>query len=91
MGRRSGGSAQRSTSEPPPVPGMVIVPLSGCSKPAMLRRRVVLPQPEGPSSAKNSFCWMSRLTSSTATVSPNLLDRFRIESRAGRSAVIGHP
>ena len=27
---------------------MVIVPLSGCSKPAMLRRRVVLPQPGGP-------------------------------------------
>ena len=91
IGRRSGGSAHRSTSGRPSSAGMVIVPVSGCSKPAMLRSRVVLPHPLGPSSAKNSFGRMSMLTSSTASVSPKRLDRPRMESRAGRSSVIGHP
>jgi hypothetical protein len=29
-------------------------PAVGCSKPAIRRRQVVLPEPEGPSSVKNS-------------------------------------
>jgi Zn-dependent oligopeptidase len=33
-------------------------------------RSVVLPHPEGPNSAKNSFCLISRLTLSRATTSP---------------------
>ena len=36
------------------VPWMEMRPVSGFSRPAMLRRQVVLPQPEGPSSVKNS-------------------------------------
>ena len=38
---------------------------SGWSKPAIRRRQVVLPEPEGPSSEKNSPSRMSRLTPST--------------------------
>src|SRR5436853_5572068 len=46
-------------------------PLSGISKPAMMRRLVVLPQPEGPSSEKNSPALMSSVTPSTATTLPS--------------------
>ena len=35
-------------------------PSSGVSNPAMIRRVVVFPQPEGPSRVTNSFLWMSR-------------------------------
>ena len=42
----------------------------GVSKPAIMRSRVVLPQPEGPSSAKISPLAMSRLTWSTARLPP---------------------
>ena len=38
-----------------------------------MRSSVVLPQPEGPSSAKNSPGSISRLTLSTATVEPQRL------------------
>ena len=43
-----------------------IVPLVGCSKPAIRRRSVVFPQPEGPSSVKNSLSRISTETSSSA-------------------------
>src|SRR5215212_6845078 len=46
-------------------------PLSGISKPAMMRRLVVLPQPDGPSSEKNSPALMSSVTPSTATTLPS--------------------
>ena len=88
IGRRSGGSAHRSTSAAPSLPGIVIVPLSGCSNPAMLRSRVVFPHPEGPSSAKNSFCRMSRLTSSTAIVVAESLGQAP-DRQQGRSG-LGH-
>ena len=39
-----------------------------------MRSNVVLPQPDGPSSAKNSPGAMSRLTLSTATVEPQRRD-----------------
>ena len=42
-----------------------------------MRSNVVLPQPEGPSSAKNSPGSMSRLTLSTATVEPHRLETSR--------------
>ena len=32
-----------------------IVPLDGLSKPAIMRKRVVFPQPDGPSMVKNSL------------------------------------
>src|SRR4029450_6738981 len=40
-------------------------------KPAIMRKDVVLPQPEGPSSEKNSPAWMSSVTRSTATTLPS--------------------
>ena len=46
-------------------------PSSGSSKPAIMRSVVVLPQPDGPSSEKNSPAAMSSVTSSTATTRPS--------------------
>src|SRR6476660_7783879 len=45
-------------------------PSSGRSKPAISRSVVVLPEPDGPSSVKNSPAGISRSTRSTATTSP---------------------
>ena len=46
-----------------------------------MRSSVVLPQPEGPSSAKNSFCAMSSETLSTAMTPPgNFLVTLRMET-----------
>src|SRR5882757_20601 len=46
-------------------------PESGSSKPAIMRSDVVLPQPDGPSSEKNSPAAMSSVTPSTATTLPS--------------------
>ena len=46
-------------------------PASGASKPAIMRRVVVLPQPLGPSIEKNSPPGIVIVTSFTATTSPN--------------------
>ena len=45
-------------------------PASGRSNPAMTRSRVVLPQPDGPSSAKNSFSAIASDRLSTAVTPP---------------------
>src|SRR5712691_6946050 len=50
-----------------------IVPASGRSKPAIIRSVVVLPDPDGPSSVKNSPSATRRSTSSTATTLPYVL------------------
>src|SRR3990167_10445601 len=49
-------------------------PEVGCSKPAIRRRQVVLPEPDGPSMEKNSPSWISMLTWSTALTSPKARD-----------------
>ena len=49
--------------------------MSAVSKPATMRRTVVLPQPDGPSSATNSPGAISSDSPSSARVVPN--DRFR--------------
>ena len=54
-------------------PSMEILPEVGCSKPASMRNRVVLPQPEPPSSANSSPRMMSSETSLTAVNPPNVL------------------
>src|SRR3546814_14375118 len=59
-------------------PSMRIWPSLGSSKPAIMRSSVVLPQPEGPSSTKNSPALMSRLTSSTAVTRPKRFETLRI-------------
>ncbi len=43
------------------------------SRPAIIRRLVVLPHPEGPTNTMNSPSWISRLKSSTAVTSPYFL------------------
>src|SRR5688572_4138855 len=45
-----------------------MLPDSGCRKPAISRRSVVLPQPEGPRTVVKEPCGTCRVTSSTARV-----------------------
>ena len=45
---------------------MLIVPAVGSSRPATMRRVVVLPQPDAPSSAKNDPAGIVSVRSSTA-------------------------
>src|SRR3954447_528404 len=53
---------------------MVIVPALGSSSPAIMRKAVDLPQPEGPSSTRNSSSDTSRVRSSTAATSSKRFD-----------------
>src|SRR3954471_17678292 len=66
-GRRCGGTAPMSS------PSSRMRPEVGVSNPASIRSSVVLPQPEGPSSAKNSLCMMSSVTALTAGTPPKRL------------------
>ena len=52
------------------LPYSRIWPSVGSSKPPIMRNVVVLPQPDGPSSEKNSPSPMMRSTRSTAVTSP---------------------
>jgi len=61
---------------------MRISPEDGSSSPAIIRSVVVLPQPEGPSSMKNSPSSTVKVDPSTAAKSPNSLRRSRISMRA---------
>src|SRR6516162_11469124 len=58
------------------TPSSRIWPWVGCSKPAIMRKVVVLPQPEEPSSEKNSPAGMWRLIPSTAFTAPKRLTRL---------------
>src|SRR5687768_15307528 len=62
------------------------LPVVGSWRPAMRRRRVDFPQPEGPRRKKSSPASMVRLVASRATVLPKRLDRFsrRTDVMAGR-------
>ena len=51
-------------------------PSLGCSKPAIMRRLVVLPQPDGPRMERNSPALTARLFSTTAATSPKRLVTF---------------
>jgi len=62
--RSNGGT--RVTS----APASSTCPSSGCSKPAITRKVVVFPEPDGPSIVKNSPSAMSRSSRSIATTSP---------------------
>src|SRR5215469_3534241 len=52
---------------------MRISPSLGCSNPAIIRSDVVLPQPDGPSSDRNSPLRTFKLTALTAVSEPNRL------------------
>src|SRR5262245_58353755 len=56
------------------LPSSNTCPADGDSKPAIRRRLVVLPQPDGPSKVKNSPGATSRSTVSSPTTSPKRLD-----------------
>ena len=61
-------------------------PSSGVSKPASMRSSVVLPQPLGPNSAKNSPAAMSSESRSTARKLPKVFDTPSIRSNGMSSA-----
>src|SRR5512139_118307 len=52
-------------------PSMTMSPEEGISIPAIIRRRVVFPQPDGPSRTRNSPSVVESSTWSTARTSPN--------------------
>ena len=60
-------------------PPIASVPEVGASRPAIVRRSVVLPQPDGPSNAKNSPSSIARSSSSIARTPPGntLVSRSR--------------
>ena len=73
MRRCAGGSAVKS------APPMKIRPLETCSRPAIRRSVVDLPQPDGPSSTTSEAAAASKLTELTAGVAPQALLTFRTE------------
>src|SRR5712691_558921 len=78
-------------------------PSSGTTKPAIIRRVVVLPQPLGPSSEKNSPSPIASVTSCTASTLPKRLltparamatlrsSGMRVESKRGERCVVTRP
>src|SRR3954469_12318447 len=68
-------------------PPRVMRPASGCSKPAIMRSVVVLPEPDGPSSVKNSPSPTTTSTSCTATTSPYVLRRPSARTSAANRAL----
>src|SRR4051795_11536251 len=67
-------------------PSMRISPLEGCSNPAIMRRVVVLPEPDAPRSVRNSPAATRSVMPSTATKFPNRLVSClssRIDSAGG--------
>ena len=65
---RSLGATSLTTRSP-----ILSVPVVISSSPAIMRRQVVLPQPDGPTRTMNSPSWIARFTSSTAVTLPNFL------------------
>ena len=82
--RRARSGGRPLTSRPPSSTR----PPSGRSKPAISRRQVVLPEPDGPSIVKNSSARMSRSMPSTATTFAVFL--ARADAGARRSPRPGH-
>ncbi len=81
--RRLGGTPTTST------PYSRICPSVGSSKPPIIRSVVVLPQPDGPSSEKNSPSPMVRSTRSTAVTVPRReWNRFAIPTSSIAAAAL---
>src|SRR4029077_635086 len=72
------------------LPPIRISPAVGVSRPAIIRKSVVFPEPEGPRKTRNSPSRVSRSTSLTAPSSPSLntLVSFRVSTTAIRSSVL---
>ena len=58
------------------LPSKSTRPVSGISKPPMIRNIVVLPQPEGPSNVINSLSYIVKSISSSTNKFPNDLATF---------------
>src|SRR2546430_644706 len=84
MPRARGGTSPSTRWSP-----MWISPDVGRSRPAIIRSRVVLPEPEEPSNTRNSPSRIERLTPSTACRSPKCLRRFRMSMPATVPAATG--
>src|ERR1700694_345331 len=56
---------------------MKMSPPEASSRPAIMRSVVLLPQPDGPTSTRNSLSGISRLTLRTASTSSYFFDTFR--------------
>ena len=67
--RRSGGTNRPAGASLTTRPPITIEPVSLRSRPATMRKVVVLPQPEGPSRVTNSPCSIERSMPSTAFTS----------------------
>jgi hypothetical protein len=63
-------------------PSTRIEPEVGFSKPAIMRRMVVLPQPDGPSREMNSPLSKAKLTDLTTVVAPKVLVRLWTSRKA---------
>src|SRR5438045_3468929 len=84
---RSLGATSLTTRSP-----ILSVPMLMSSSPAIMRRQVVLPQPDGPTKTMNSPSRMSRLKSSTALTGPYSLltcskDTVAIDRSSSRPAL----
>src|SRR4249919_2526413 len=73
------------------LPPRLMVPDVGVSRPATIRNVVVLPHPEGPSSAKNEPVGTSRSRSSTALKAPKSLVSPRSSRPSAASCSAGAP
>src|SRR5438132_13678069 len=80
---RARGGTSPSTRSPP----MRISPEVGRSSPAIMRSRVVFPEPEEPSRTRNSPSSIDRSTPSTAWRSPTCFLRLRISIPATGGAL----
>src|SRR5208282_1354367 len=73
MRRRSGGTTP--WGEESSTPSISIVPSLGGMKPAIMRKVVVFPQPDGPRSETSSPASNAKSTLDTAATSPKRLQR----------------
>ena len=73
--RWSGGTNSPAAASLTTRPPITIVPVSLRSSPATMRKVVVLPQPEGPSSVTNSPCSIDEV---------DAVDRLHARRSAGR-------
>lgn len=70
------------------LPCMKISPLVGASKPAIIRSKVVFPQPLGPSIVRTDSFGKVKLADLTASMSPKRLDTFWSSTIGDRSFTI---
>src|ERR1700733_5741061 len=97
--RRSEGTKMREAASLTTSLSMLIRPPVFCSRPATIRKVVVLPQPLGPSKVTNSPSLTRRSTSLTATKSPNFrltfssttLDIRHLIRSQGTDPFLDHP